>query len=467
MPTPKTNSTFSSSWIAKTLGVAPPAKEILYTAFSSDTRKAAATEFFVAIKGDNFDGHDFLDEATKRGVKGVLCQKGRRPATAAGVFVVEVDDVVSSFRQLAARWRAELGIPVVAIAGAVGKTTTKELLASALSGKWPEILKTEGSFNGFLGIALTLLCLRRHHQMAVIEIGIDDVGAMQQHLEVVRPDVVIVTAIAEEHLEKLIDLKTVAREELCAMDWTEAEGGHAIFNLDDPWIEKAYLKKAWKNARTVSLHGKKGTAEWTVAEIKEGALHLSSKSGNSFSLPLPLPGLHNAQNLLLAAGVSLSLGLTPEQMARGLASFQPPKGRSEVHHLPNGVLVLADYYNASPASVRASLKLFGELTHSRAGNRHFFLGDMLELGEHELALHAGLGSDVTEAHPSQVVLFGPRMKSLAQKLAGQSYRVTHFENMGELLAAQLPQIKKGDSVLIKGSRGMKMERVWEALKTKS
>lgn len=364
---------FSATWIAKTLKLPVPGGDLSFSAFSTDTRKVNPTEFFVAIKGDTFDGHDFLDAAVKAGVKGVLCQKGRAPQGAA--FVAEVDDVVAAFRQLASAWRTELALPVVAIAGAVGKTTTKEFLAACLRGKHGEVLRTEGSFNGFVGIPITLLNLRREHKAAVIEIGIDAIGAMKQHIEVVKPDALVVTAIAEEHLENLIDLATVAREELIGMAWVESKGGHTVFNLDDSWIEKEFRRKGWKKARTASLKGKPGTVNYTYGATDGQTLTIKSEKG-TFPLTLPLPGNHNAQNLLLAVAVSQSLGLTADEISRGLKTFEGPKGRSEVHRLPNGVTVLADYYNASPASMRASLKLFDELAKPRTGKRWLFLGDM-------------------------------------------------------------------------------------------
>ncbi len=422
-------------------------------------------EFFVALKGDKFDGHDFLREVVDRGVKGLLCRKGTVPAGYTG-FAAEVDDTIDGFRRLSRAWRDKLDIPVVAIAGAVGKTTTKEFLASLLRGKWPEVLRTEGSFNGFIGIPITLMNLRSPHRAAVIEIGIDDIGAMAQHLEVVRPNAVVVTAIAEEHLENLKDLATVAREELVGMAWVDGRGGQAIFHVDDPWIEDHFKKGKWKNAWTVSLTGKTGgdSARSVTARLVGDRLELVA-GAKTFSLPMPLPGTHNAHNLAMAATVALALGVTPEEMARGISTFTPPKGRSEVYRLKNGATVLADYYNASPASMRASLDLFRQLSHGRPGKRWLFLGDMLELGTDELALHEGLSPDVARAEPSEVVLFGPRMKSLAQKLEAQKpFSVFHYESMDDLIAAKTTKIASGDTVVIKGSRGMRMERIWEELK---
>jgi len=455
---------FTSFWISQTLGLPAPVNAD-FSAFSTDSRTVKPGEFFVALKGDKFDGHDFLTQVAERGVKGILCRKGTVPAGYGG-YAAEVDDTIDAFRTLAGAWRQKLDIPVVAIAGAVGKTTTKEFLASLLRGKWPDVLSTAGSFNGFIGIPITLMNLRSHHRAAVIEIGIDDIGAMAQHLEVVKPNAVVVTAIAEEHLENLKDLATVAREELLGMAWADERGGSPVFHLDDPWIEAHFKTRTWKNATTVSLTGKRGgqAKRAVVATVEGDLLHLTA-AGNDFPLPLPLPGAHNAHNLAMAVAVALALGVTSEQMQRGISTFTPPKGRSEVHHLANGVTVLADYYNASPASMRASLDLFRQLCAARDGKRWLFLGDMLELGTDELALHEGLWPDVKKTEPTEVVLFGPRMKSLAQKLRNETkLAVSHFESMDELLAAKAGAVAPGDTVVVKGSRGMKMERIWENLK---
>ncbi len=454
---------FSASWISQTLGLPTPVSPGEFSAFSTDSRTVKPGEFFVALKGDKFDGHDFLAQVAERGVKGILCRKGTVPARYSG-FAAEIDDSLEAFRALAKAWRLKLDIPVVAVAGAVGKTTTKEFLASLLRGKWPEVLRTEGSFNGFIGIPITLMNLRSQHRAAVIEIGIDDIGAMAKHLEVVQPNVVVVTAIAEEHLENLKDLATVAREELLGMAWVDGRGGQPVFHLDDPWISEHYRKGSWKNALTVSLNQKAQMPRAITASVVGDRLELTA-NGKNFSLPMPLPGTHNAHNLAMAVGVATALGVTPEEMQRGIATFTAPKGRSEVHSLKNGVVVLADYYNASPASMRASLDLFRDLCRPRQGKRWLFLGDMLELGTDELLLHEGLWPDIAKSDPSEVVLFGLRMKSLSQKLGQQtSLTVSHFESMDDLISTKTGKLAPGDTVVIKGSRGMRMERIWEQLK---
>jgi UDP-N-acetylmuramoyl-tripeptide--D-alanyl-D-alanine ligase len=255
---------FHLNFIQSALGV-PPSRSgaVSFSAVATDSRKIKPGSLFVALKGERVDGHDYLDAAIQSGATGLIVQKGRSikiPGTISNsVTVFEVPDTLAAFRTLAAAWRKDFPGPVIAVAGAVGKTSTKEMLAAIVAGrKGPQtVLKTEASQNGFIGIPMTLLELRPEHKIAVIEIGIDDIGAMRSHLDIVKPTAAIVTAIGPEHFEKLKDLDTVTREETLSLTDTLDRGGSAAINLDDPEIRKKMGRTTNTRALAYSMEGRR------------------------------------------------------------------------------------------------------------------------------------------------------------------------------------------------------------------
>jgi UDP-N-acetylmuramoyl-tripeptide--D-alanyl-D-alanine ligase len=437
-----------------------------FTSVTTDSRKVPAGSLFVAIRGENFDGHGFVETALKAGARSALVQKGRVdlsrfPQSA----FFEVDDSLEGYRALAQGWRGAFEIPVIAVAGSNGKTTSKEFLAAMLAGKYRKVLKTQGSQNGFVGIPLTLLELRPGDEAAVIEIGIDEIGAMEKHIARVRPTAAIVTSIGPEHLEKLRDLETIAREELLALDRVARQGGVTAVHLDDPAI-----RPLWK-----SLSGGKKIG-YTLGAPPAGHVYQGVVSGDRltisgadlqkpFEVALPLLGRHNAMNLLGAAALALGIGLTPDEIARGLQSFQGAPGRSQVRELPSGVVVLCDYYNASPPSVTAGLALLAEL--GRTQRRFACLADMKELGPGEENFHRELAAPILKHGIQNVLLFGDRMKFLADELKRRGFkgeRLEHFASRPDLARALSGAVRAGDAVLIKGSHSMKMEEVFDGLR---
>lgn len=443
----------TSQWIAKSLQLPHPEKDLSFTHLTSDTREVKPGSVFVALKGENTDGHSFIDQALKAGATAVV---HRKDFSLQGAQSFAVNDTLDAWRLLAASWRNEFTIPIIAICGSSGKTSSKELLAAILRGKFSQVLQTIGSQNGFQGIPSTLLRLREHHQVAVIEVGIDEKGAMAQHLDIVNPDAGLLSSIGPEHLEKLIDLDTVEKEEGLLFAFLEKKKGLAAVNLDDNRIVNQ--AKVLKGATRITY----GCQNKGDLSGKRDGENLSISSGEkSFILPLPLPGEHNALNLLGASALAKLLGLTFEEMANGLKTFTPPPGRSEIHQW-KGRTVIADTYNANPSSVAAAIRM---LVESAGKESWICLGDMLEMGAKEEDLHRGLWEEIIKAKPKQVLLYGPRMKHLADELLKKSFSaVTHFEKH-EDLAKSLERSQAGDKILIKGSRGMRMEKVWELLRS--
>jgi UDP-N-acetylmuramoyl-tripeptide--D-alanyl-D-alanine ligase len=408
---------------------------------TTDSRKVAPGFLFAAIQGDQMDGHDFIPSAIEKGCVAILCEKPI--ITPESVTVFQVPSVLNALRSLAHTYRQSFSIPFVGVVGSVGKTTTKELISSILHGKYTHVLKTEGSQNGFLGIPLTLLNLKPQTEAAVIEIGIDDIGAMEQHLALVEPTHLVVTALGPEHLHQLKTVEIAAEEELKAFDYARDQGKKMAINLADPFVKTWFFHNGAKLNSSLFLTYEKADQEFLGL------------------FPSPLPGAHHEHNLLAAITMGKLLGLTTEQMQTGLKTFKTAFGRTEIHQLPNAVTVIADYYNSNPTSLTAALQLLKSPHKNLA-----VLGDMLELGEQEESFHREIAKEILSCRIDGVYLYGPRMKWLLDELVKNHYsQAMHFETHEQLTQVLKANLSPQDQVLIKGSRGMKMETVFKLLQT--
>jgi UDP-N-acetylmuramoyl-tripeptide--D-alanyl-D-alanine ligase len=447
----------------------------------TDSRQVQSGDLFAAIRGDNHDGNDFVEQAIQQGAAGVLYDRKNESLESkkATTCLFFVPDTTKALRQLAHFWRTRhfKNIPICVVAGSVGKTTTKEFLAAILRGKYSSVLSTEGSQNGFLGIPLTLLKIRSHHKAAVVEVGIDELEAMSQHLELVEPDYSIVTAIGPEHLEKLGSMQNVVDEEALALQWIAARGKKALVNMDEPQLvakTPTYQKRYLQGFRLVVQSqnevgasglglGRKIDPQFPVVEgvFKSGTRKLRV-SELGVELSVPLPGEHNARNLLGAVAMGFAMGLNKEEVERGLQTFVPPWGRSETRKLKSGVEVFCDFYNSNPTSLRAALKTVTELAK---GKRLFLcLGDMLELGDDEKRYHVELEAELTSVPLDFVYLVGERMRWLWESMNPTLKSKCSWTADSTGVVPELrSQLQSGDVLLIKGSRGIRLEKIWEGL----
>lgn len=464
---------FDSQWIGDALSINPRFARS-YSLITSDSRKAKAGSLFVALPGETHDGHAFIAAAVASGAEAVLASAGKIPTgLPADVEIFAVRDSLEGYRTLAKAWRKRFAIPFVVVAGSVGKTTTKELLTAILRGRFRSVVSTQGSQNGFVGIPMTLLSVPDGADAAVVEVGIDEPGAMIQHVGLVEPTHACLTAIGPEHLEKLVDLETVAREESLALVEPAKKGATVVVRLDDPWISKiADRLPADANAWTCTLHAHKEEKSLLDKTVRgeyladRESLRVLLADGSGFELAMPVPGAHNAGNLLVAVTVARSLGLSPIEIQRGLSTFQGAAGRSELRILPGHTPVLCDYYNANPTSVEAGLDLLDSVAAKHESKKKIaVLGDMLELGPKEEEFHRGLAGKLGAARVDTILLYGERMRWLFDELKKSSSRahVGHFTSHAELADALSREIQNGDALLIKGSRGMKMEEVWKKI----
>lgn len=456
------------------LRLAPGGKSIVegFTSVATDSRKIRPGCLFVAIRGEHHDGHDFIPGAIAQGARGILHRRDATVPPAPGVHFYAVDDTAAAYRKLGGAWRRQFSLPVAVIAGSVGKTTTKELLAAILQGRYPQVLKTQGSQNGFLGIPMTLLELRAEHGAAVVEVGIDEVGTMRQHLELVHGGFAVLTAIGPEHMENLHDLPTVAREEGLALSLTAIGGGWVAINLDDPWIRPHFSSIKGQRKLGFSLENQTNApanlaVQGAVTADARGLRVTCAAFGKAEDFALPLPGRHNANNLLAAITVAVGMGLSADEIRRGLQTFQGAEGRSELKRLPNGSRAICDYYNASPPSMQAAFEL---LTHeasaaSPPSPRWACLGDMLELGTEEEKFHRELAAKIVAHGLEHVLLYGTRMRWLQEELLRRDFRgdCRHFESHDDLSSVLGKEFPAGGVLLLKGSRSMRMEQVWKSL----
>jgi UDP-N-acetylmuramoyl-tripeptide--D-alanyl-D-alanine ligase len=472
-----TQESFSPAFVSEALGLALPAgahqdnPNLPFTFVTTDSRKIQPGCLFVALKGEQFDGHDFIQNAVDNGARGVIMRRGAAIIPGPTTRLFQVDDTLVAYRRLGAAWRKKFQIPLIAIAGSVGKTTTKEILTAILQGKYPKVLKTQGSQNGFIGIPMTLLELRPEHGAAVIEVGIDEIGAMAKHMPMVAASVAVLTAIGPEHLEKLRDIPTIAHEEGVALQQVSDSGGMTVINLDDEWI-RPYAVALHKGRRicftlrdTKLPHSARGITESDVLNgqlsADQSKITLNGLGLQKLTLKLPLLGSHNASNLMAAVALAAGLGLSAREIEAGLQTFQGASGRSEIRELAGSTRVLCDYYNANPSSTEAGLELLTQISQGKT--RWACLGDMLELGPNEDQFHRDLSKKILSLKLENVLLYGPRMKWLQDELSKKGFagRLAHFASHEELARQLLTTVQPGDAVIIKGSRGMKMEEVWK------
>lgn len=476
--------TLSAEFVAQALKLPTPPAELchVFGTVTTDSRKIQPGCLFVALKGDSFDGHDFIAAAVAGGAGGILCSADHPGARTAAetkdgrpTLFFRVPDSQEGFRKLGAAWRAQFTMPLIVVAGSAGKTTTKEFLAAILRGKFHHVLKTHGSQNGFVGIPLTLMELRAETEVAVIEVGIDEIGAMELHLQTTRPTASTVTAIGPEHLEKLIDVPTVAREEGYALTRVAESGGTIGLRWDDPLL-KPLVESLERSARAgkafgfglepIDRHGFPVGWPFLTGLLNGDRLRLSGMGCEGWEFTLPLPGRHNASNLLAALGLARSLGLTRDEIQAGLALFHGAEGRSQTKVAIDGTIVLCDYYNAQPASVSAGLLTLTELAGTRT--RWACLADMLELGRDEEKFHRDLAPEIMTLQLENVLLYGRRMEWLAEELTSLGFKgkLEHFSEQSALAQALMRGYHPGEAILIKGSRSMKMEEVWKLLMPK-
>lgn len=425
-----------------------------------DSRKAEQGSLFVATVGERVDGHSYIAQVLEKGALGVICEKkpedwGCGPVEKASYILVE--NSFTALKKLAKYYREQMkDVICVGIVGSVGKTSTKELVAAVLSQSF-NTHKTQGNLNNEVGVPLTVLGIRDEHDAAVIEMGISDFNEMDRLGCIVKPDGVVMTNIGPCHLEKLGDLDGVLRAKSECIKHIK-ENGFLAVNGDDAKLATV----TDIGARKLIRFGKNGSifAENTVSRGLEGSdftLCLSDTENGTVKreCTIPLPGMHMVQNALAAAAVGRELGMSADAIVKGAASVKPVSGRSNLIRTDRYLLV-DDCYNANPKSMMAAIDLLKE----SAGRHCAILGDMFELGENEKKLHAEVGAYAASQGTDILVCIGALSKNMFE--AADIESKFYFENVEEFNERinEIP-FQTGDTILVKASHGMHLERIIE------
>jgi UDP-N-acetylmuramoyl-tripeptide--D-alanyl-D-alanine ligase len=431
---------------------------------SIDSRTAAPGDVFFAIRGAHQDGHAFVGNARARGASAAVVT--RLPAgIAAGpdFAVVVVDDTTRALQRLAAAHRQRFTLPVVAITGSNGKTTTKELAALVLAERWGarwQVLKPVGSFNNQWGLPLTLLALGPEHGALVVELGMNAPGEIAALARLARPGVGVVTSVSAAHLEGVGSLEGVQQAKGELVEAIPADGV-VVLNGDDPLVAALAERARGRVVRYGLAPGADLQLE-VVRTRADGVDFTLRHQDAAVDVQLPLPGRHNAWNAAAAVLVGLVLGVPLAAAPRALAAARPVKGRL-VWREAGGVRLLDDTYNANPTSMRAALEVLRE-AGARGGQAWVLLGDMLELGGQTEAAHRQVGAWVAGERPGGFAATGPAMRLAAEAArAAGCAGVATFDAPEDAARHLAERIRPGDRVLVKGSRGMRMERAVDAL----
>ena len=432
-----------------------------------DSRQIAPGGAFIAIVGEVHDGHTFASKVVEQGVRGLVISRDKAEGLpiaawkANEVVCIAVANTTRALGDLAAFNRRRANVSVVGITGSNGKTTTRQLTAMVVSQRY-NTLATAGNFNNEIGLPLTLLGLKFEHQWAVVELGTNSPGEIARLSAICSPDIAVITNIGPAHLEKLGSIEGVAREKGSILKALR-ENGQAVLNADDPRILE--LTRQTKNE--VALYGLSADAAIRAADVaeKEDAISFTLKLAEE-NIPIRLnsPGRFMVSNALAAAAVGSLLGLSSSTIKAGLESFRPISGRMNILHTPDGMHIIDDTYNANPASMKAALTT---LKTMRSGARGIFVaGDMLELGEQAPTLHANVGSLAAQSGIIRLYADGKFADSVISgaRRAGMPAANTISGSREDIINDLIDWLRPGDWVLVKGSRGMAMEKVVEGLK---
>ena len=436
------------------------AADITVSGVSSDSRKVAQGDLFIALRGEHFDGYAFVDTAAQAGAAAAMvnadsCHEAQQKAGEAAIPLVLVDDTRLALGRLAGWWRSRFSIPVVAITGSNGKTTVKEMLASILreaAGSAEAVLATRGNLNNDIGMPLTLLRMNASHRYAVIEMGMNHPGEIDYLTRIAVPDVALINNASGAHLEGLGSVEAVA----------QAKGeifvglrhhGTAVINSDD---SHAGIWRTLAGAHPLLEFGLNANADvsGTWQPLGDGLrLDVTAPQG-MFAADLQVPGAHNALNALAATAAATVLNIPLETIAAGLEKFSGVAGRMQRKHALHGANLIDDTYNANPSSMRAAISVLAQAP----GKHILVLGDMGELGGEAANLHAEIGAEARRAGIEKLYALGELSMNAVREFGSGAQ---HFAQIEDLQDALENELDANTTVLVKGSRFMKMERVVE------
>lgn len=434
-------------------------KEEWVTSITTDSRNLEEGSLFIPLIGEFYDGHQFISQAINNGAVAVLVKGNHQielPENLDDIFIIEVEDTLDALKELGRNYRKLFAIPFIGVTGSVGKTTTKDLISSSLSSKY-NVLKNFGNFNNQIGLPMTLFNLEEEHQVAVLEMGMSSFGEIHNLVDIVRPNISVITNIGMSHIENLGSQKNILKAKMEIATYL-TEGDYLLLNGDDEYLktlkdEKSpYHKVFFGISKDLDFYPEK------VEDFGEAGFILEiSIKGKIEVFKFNYPGLHNVYNVLAAIWIGSNYHMTPSEIQRGLDSYVPSKMRMEMIELPD-IKLINDAYNASPDSTKAALNVLDRLEGDR---RIAILGNMLEMGEFSEEAHRIVGNYVTDSGLDILITVGEMAKWIGEeaKAIGGLKEIYTLENNQEAIEILNKILQKKDLVLVKGSRGMKMEEI--------
>ena len=428
-------------------------KDVCFFGCSTDTRTLKEKELFIALRGENYDGHDYIDKAKVSGASAVLVEEERDKL----IPYIVVKNARHAMGELARNWRANFSIPLLAITGSNGKTTIKEMVAAILKVKAP-VLATQGNLNNSIGVPLTLFGLEDRHQYAVIEMGANHPGEIEWLTQISQPTIALISQCAPAHLEGFGSIEGVARAKSEIFRGLQ-QGGVAVINGDDDFADLWMEESDHADQLTFGLgSNNEVTAESIHLENGKSSLQMKTPVGE-IELTLNVPGKHNISNALAAAACAISLGICLSTIKQGLESVNAAKGRLQIKTGLKKCRIVDDTYNANPRSLEAALNVLGEFP----GRHWLVLGDMAELGNDAGSLHEYAGDISRASGVERLYALGELTKCSVQSFGKGAHHVSSHEQLVSLLETE---IGADVTILIKGSRAMGMEYLVNALEAK-
>ena len=434
--------------------------DLRFDNITTDSRKARDGMLFVPIAGERFDGHEFINAAFELGAQAAITHRDTEPVL--GKTLIRVDDTFMALGDIAKYYKKKYNVPTVAVTGSVGKTTTKDMLASVMAQKF-NTLKTQGNFNNEIGLPLTVFGLEKEHEAAVLEMGQSHFGEIHHLADIARPDVAVITNIGMSHIENLGSQEGIFRAKMEITDFF-GTANTLIINGDDKFLNTV-SDKEYKVIKYGIENENCDVRAYDVTDKGVNGVEFSVDIGNKpYRVLINVPGVHNVYNALAAICVGNAFDVEPDKIISGIENFELTKMRMAVEKFGD-VTVINDCYNASPDSVRASLKV---LASAYAKRRIAILGDILEMGDFAKDAHTALGAAVSESGAEILVTVGENAKYIADGLADKSRpEVIHFDKTRTASEYVYNMVQNGDVVLVKASRGMKFEMIVEMIEKRA
>lgn len=431
----------------------------LITSITTDTRQITEGSLFIPLRGNRFDGHNYIEEAFKKGACMSLTENPNQVTT--DQTIIWVASTHKALLDLAQYYRKQFKLPIIAVTGSVGKTTTKDLIAAVLSKKY-NTLKTEGNFNNEIGMPLTVFRLEDHHECAVVELGMNHFGEIERLSRALLPDIAVITNIGVAHIENLGSQEGILKAKLEILEGLKAQGP-LIINGDDVLLQTVASKE-----HPLITYGRASKhsyfAEGYTTKDNHMMVQITTPKA-SYPVIIPALGEHMMYNGLVAVAIAEHLGLTKEEILEGLMTYKPSQMRMNIETSPQGVTLINDAYNASPDSMKASLKVLND--YEAKGRRIAVLGDMFEMGEHGPKLHEEVGAFIAELDLDTLYTVGPLARLIAEKAEAMNtkrLKCQKFDTKEQCIKVLQQTQQQGDIILLKASRGMAFEEIANAIR---